>query len=69
MSDCSNDCTKHSGLQKQVDNLEKEMANEKKARERIDAKLNMILGAIIVSPFLWSVLTGVMKTGKAITGG
>lgn len=54
-------CADHSGCRADLDNLKEETVRQASAIERMDAKLNMIIGAIILSPFLWSLLTGLMK--------
>ena len=53
-------CGRHSA---DIDNLKEETVRQGTSIERMDAKLNMIIGAIILSPFLWQLLTGLIKTG------
>ncbi len=56
-----NTCSEHSGVCKNIEGLRRETDKQDKIISRMDAKLNMIIGAIILSPFIWSLLIGVTK--------
>jgi hypothetical protein len=58
-------CANHSGLKADIDNIKEETVKQGTAIDKMDAKLNMIIGAIILSPFLWSVLAGIVRTAQA----
>ena len=58
-------CSEHSGCITDIQNLKDDQARTDKIVERIDAKLNMIIGAIAMAPFIWALLSGVVKIASA----
>ena len=56
-------CNQHSGCLADINNLKEETGRQGTVIEKMDAKLNMIIGAIILSPFLWSMLSAFIKSG------
>lgn len=54
-------CNAHSGIKTDVNNIKQELLEHQKTIKRMDAKLNMIIGAIVLSPFIWTLLIGLMK--------
>ncbi len=66
-NDTCGTCKEHSGVVAEIEYIKEDVVKQGKDISRMDTKLNMIIGAIILSPFIWSVLTGLLKT--ASTGG
>jgi len=50
-------CQEHSGCITDIQNLKDDVKDHGTMIERIEGKLNMILGAIILSPFIVGVFT------------
>ncbi len=67
MSRCDT-CKEHSGIESDILNIKEEAVKQGTAIEKMHTKLNMILGAIALTPFLWSILTGLVKTAQTVGG-
>lgn len=61
VEECKGLCSEHSGMVTGIANLKEETVKQGTSIERIEGKLNMILGAMVLSPFLWTLLTGFLK--------
>jgi len=55
-------CDQHSGHEGRIQSLEKDRNIQGKKQDDMATKLNLILGAVILSPFLVAVFTLLMKT-------
>ncbi len=56
-------CKEHSGCTGDIETLKESDKSQWRAITRIDTKLNMIIGAILLSPFLWKLLLGISTKG------
>ncbi len=62
MEDCET-CKEHSGVLKSIIQLEEATLRQDGDIRTMHTKLNMIIGAIMLSPFIWQLLTGALKLG------
>lgn len=56
-------CNEHSNCSGRIERLEQGQSHQWKKLDNISTKLNIILGGILIAPFLISVFMLLMKTG------
>ena len=64
-----NICNEHSGCIKDIANIKEDIISHEEIIRRIDGKLNMIIGAIAMAPFIWTLLSGIVRIAQASIGG